>query len=221
MWHSSYEQNNYGELFYTLVRLYKPQKIVELGTRAGYSAYHMAQGLKENGHGSLDCFDLWEENYGAGSISRSVAQENLKEFKDVVKLTLKDAAGVHEAYENIDILHIDLDNDGELLEKILPPWIAKTRQLVIIEGGSIERDQLAAKTESRKIPLKTWLSDLGDKELAELNDQPDKFVVVGGKAQYKEKPIAPWLAEFSRMRGDIEYLTIEPFPSVTLLKKKQ
>ena len=47
-WYSSYGKSNYGELFYNLVRVYRPSKVVELGTEAGYSAYHIAKAnLKE------------------------------------------------------------------------------------------------------------------------------------------------------------------------------
>lgn len=181
-WHSSYEENNYGELFYSLIRIYKPIKVVELGTKAGYSAYHIARGLKDNGNGSLDCYDLWEK-YPFNSVPKSTAEKNLKKFRDIISLTLKDAIGIEKSYETVDILHVDISNEGEILEKIIPYWIDKVRQLIIVEGGSSERDKLK------------WM------------------------IKYKKVPIASWLKRFSRKRGDIEYLTIEPFPSVTIIQK--
>jgi len=30
LWHSSYEENNYGALFYSLIHVYQPEKVVEL-----------------------------------------------------------------------------------------------------------------------------------------------------------------------------------------------
>lgn len=230
-WYSSYEKNNYGELFYSLVRIYQPEKVVELGTKAGYSAYHMARALLANGHGTLDCFDLWEdyvENYGLDYISKSVAEENLKQFKQIISLELRDALGVEEKYQMVDILHVDLDNDGGILEKVVPHWVDKVRQIIIIEGGSLERDQAAQATDHKKLSLTKWLKDLNSKEakslkkiLPDQNDQQEQFVVVGGKKEYKEKPIAPWLKSFSGRRGDIEYFTLEPFPSVTIIRKRQ
>ncbi len=182
-WYSSYEQNNYGELFYALMRVYQPEKVVELGTKAGYSAYHIARGLRANGKGTLDCYDLWEK-YEFNSVPKSVAQENLKEFKDIVSLTLRDAIGVDQEYKQIDILHVDLSNEGGILDSVIPHWIDKVRQLIIIEGGSAEHDRL------------DWM------------------------IQYKKMSMVKWLADFSRTRGDIEYFTIEPFLSITLLRKK-
>ena len=92
-----------------------------------------------------------------------------------------DAIGVDINYKSIDILHVNLGNEGGILEKIIPLWIDKTRQLIIIEGGSSERDQ------------RSWMINL------------------------KVKPIRDWLKEFS-LRTDIEYFTIEPFPSLTIIR---
>ncbi|MBF8249482.1 MAG: putative SAM-dependent methyltransferase [Candidatus Levybacteria bacterium] len=182
-WYSSYEKNNYGDFFYALMRVYQPEKVVELGTKAGYSAYHMARGLKDNGKGTLDCYDLWEE-YEFNSVPRSVAEKNLKKFKNIVSFNLRDAVGADKKYKEIDILHVDLSNKGEILEEIIPHWIDKVSQFIIIEGGSKERDKVE------------WMT------------------------KFKKKPIANWLRDFARKRKNIEYVTIEPFPSVTILRKK-
>lgn len=182
-WYSSYEKNNYGELFYSLVRVYRPRTVVELGTKAGYSAYYIARGLRANGKGTLDCYDLWEK-YPFRSVPKSLAENNLKEFKNIISFNLHDAVGVDKKYKEADILHIDLSNEGGILEKIIPNWIDKVRQFIIIEGGSSERDKIE------------WM------------------------VKFKKMPIKKWLGDFSRSRGDIEYLTIEPFPSATIICKK-
>lgn len=210
-WYSSYEKNNYGDFFYSLMRIYQPEKVVELGTKAGYSAYHIARGLKANGKGTLTCYDLWEK-YEFSSVPKSVAEKNLKEFKNIVNFNLRDAVGVDKRYEKIDpvrsktsakggssadhafqagrtsngvdILHVDVSNEGGILEKIIPQWIDKVRQLIIIEGGSAERDKI------------DWM------------------------VKYKKIPINKWLKDFARKQGDIECITIEPFPSVTVIRKK-
>lgn len=180
-WYSSYEKNNYGDFFYSLMRVYQPKKVVELGTKAGYSAYHMARGLKVNGKGTLDCYDLWE-NYEFSSVSKSVAEQNLKKFKDIVSLKSGDVIGVDKTYKTVDILHVDVSNEGGILGNILTHWINKTRQAIIIEGGSDERDKI------------DWM------------------------VKYKKIPIRRWLEAFSRKRGDIEYFTLKPFPSVTIIR---
>lgn len=182
-WFSSYEKSNYGDLFYGLMRVYQPKKVVELGTKAGYSTYHLARGLRANGKGTLDCYDLWEK-YEFHSVLQSVAENNLQEFKNIVSFYQRDAVGVDKKYKEVDILHIDLSNKGEILEEIVPYWVDKIRQIIIIEGGSAEHDRL------------DWM------------------------IKYKKMPVAKWLADFARKRGDIEYFTVEPFLSVTLMRKK-
>ena len=181
-WYSSYEQNNYGNFFYTLMRVYQPETVVELGTKAGYSTYHIARGLRDNGKGKLDCYDLWEK-YQFNSVPLSQTQANLKEFNKIISFNQRDAIGMDESYKSIDILHVDLSNDGILLEQVIPNWIHKTNQLIIMEGGSDERDKIEWMVKNNKLPIKTWLED------------------------------------FSR-RTNIKYLTIEPFPSVTLIHKE-
>lgn len=199
-WYSSYEKNNYGDFFYSLMRVHRPRKVVELGTKAGYSTYHMARGLKENGNGTLDCYDLWE-TYKFNSVPKAIAEKNLRKFKDIVRFELRDAVGVDKLYKEIDpvrgrgtlralatsngvdILHVDVGNEGEILGNIIPHWIDKIGQFIIIEGGSAERDKIR------------WM------------------------IKYKKAPIAGWLKDFANRRDDIEYFTIEPFPSVTIIRK--
>lgn len=161
-WFSSYEKNNYGDLFYSLIKIYKPLKVVELGTKAGYSAYHMARGLKENRKGTLDCYDLWEQ-YPFRSVSKNVAEKNLKKFKNIINLTLEDAANIHKKYKSVDILHVDLSNHGEILGSIIPHWISKVNQLIIIEGGSAERDKLDWMIKYKKKSIKNWVNKFSAK----------------------------------------------------------
>lgn len=180
-WFSSYEENNYGDFFYSLMRVYKPKKVVELGTKAGFSSYHMARGLKDNGEGKLYCYDLWEK-YPFHSVPKSVAEKNLKKYKDIVKFKLRNVIGVDKLHKSVDILHVDISNEGGILAKIIPFWVNKTRQFIIIEGGSKERDKVE------------WMS------------------------KYKKKSIRKWLEAFNKKYKDMEYLTVEPFPSVTIIR---
>lgn len=175
-WESSYETNNFGELFYSLIRIYKPKLIVELGTKAGYSAYHMAWALKENGFGEIHCYDLWDL-YEFTSYPKAEAEENLKDLNCVMHQ--QDARGVHLKYDSVDFLHIDLSNHAELLENIVPLWLNKVNQLMIIEGGSEQRDRVE------------WMK------------------------RYAKKPIKQWLVA---NRDKFDYVTISPFPSLTLIR---
>ena len=158
-WKSSYEENDYGDIFYGLVRVIKPKLIVELGTKNGYSAFHMAKALKENGYGKIHCYDLWEK-YQYNSCPMSVAEENLKEFVNsgTAVLKLRDIIGIDKDYDSVDILHIDLGNHGKILEQIIPYWLPKVKSLVILEGGSEERDNVEWMKKYNKQPIRNWLN---------------------------------------------------------------
>ena len=176
-WQSSYEKNNYGNLFYSLVRIYKPKKIVELGTKTGYSAYHMAKGLFDNHFGTLDCYDLWE-NKPPKSCPIETAKKNLGEFVDIVYLHKRDVKGVDENYDSIDLLHIDLDNDGYLLEEVLRHWLPKVK-LIIIEGGSEERDNAPSWMKDKK-PIYQWLRE-NQFDFFTINPYPSITLIRGRK----------------------------------------
>ncbi|MBI2043089.1 class I SAM-dependent methyltransferase [Candidatus Pacearchaeota archaeon] len=159
-WKSSYEENDYGSVFYGLVRALKPKLIVELGTKNGYSAFHIARALKENGFGNIHCYDLWEK-YQYSSCPISIAKENLKEFinSGAAILKLKDAKDVHRDFDSVDILHVDLSNHGEILEQIIPYWLPKVKSLIILEGGSEERDNIEWVKKYNKQPIRNWLNN--------------------------------------------------------------
>ena len=59
---SSYKEACYGGLFYSLVRTHKPCLVVELGSYLGYSGLHMAAGLRDNASlaSALHLIDLWD-----------------------------------------------------------------------------------------------------------------------------------------------------------------
>ncbi len=157
-WLSSYEINNYGDLFYGIVKLIKPKKIVELGVKGGFSVFFMAKALKENGFGNIDAYDLWEK-YPYSSCPKTHAEDNLKEVLDVVNLFQEDVIGVEKRYESVDILHIDLSNCGEILEQTIIQWLDKVKSLIIIEGGSEERDNVDWIKKYNKIPIRKWLKE--------------------------------------------------------------
>lgn len=159
-WLSSYEENDYGPLFYALVRMLKPDKIVELGTKAGYSAFYMAQALRDNGSGTISCYDLWEK-YAYTSCPLSIAKENLKEFSDIINFYQKDVSEVKPA-EHVGILHVDLGNDAEIIDKVFSEWENKS-DMIIVEGGAPERDRVEWMFKYNKKPMSPWLEEMSQK----------------------------------------------------------
>jgi len=141
---SSYKKNNIGNTIYDVVLKYKPFKIIDFGVLYGYSTICMAKALKKLGRGKIYGYDLWDK-YKYKHTSKRKTQQNLDKFNvsDIVKLREKDFYKWLKSRENFDLLHIDISNDGDIIEeayKRLKSFIKKG-SIVIFEGGTKERDK--------------------------------------------------------------------------------
>ncbi len=192
---SSYSLNGYGYLFYSIVRLYKPSLIVELGSFSGYSGLHMAAALRDNNEvkSRLVLIDLWE-NYTYRHCSKQHIMDNFERNELVSGINHSidfidgDAFEVSSQFPDntIDLLHVDLSNDGDLMFKILPVWEKKLTNnpnaIILMEGGSASRDEIEWMKKYKKSPLRDWLA-------------------------------SQWVTErFSSF-------TFDPFPSLTILRR--
>ena len=141
---SSYIQNNYGEVFYDYVKKFTPELIVELGVLDAYSTLHFAKGLEDNKKGRIDAYDLFED-YQFKSSNYDEITRKCKEIK-CLKLYKMNAFKVHDRYKDnsVDILHVDISNDGDIVRKIMKSWNSKIVDggLIMFEGGSLERDEI-------------------------------------------------------------------------------
>lgn len=191
---SSYSKNEYGHLFYSLVKLYRPSKVVELGTFYGYSALFIAKGLGENKtiNSELNLIDLWSDyEYRHCSIEDTKTIFLKNKLLDLPNCKINffnnDAFSSASLFQDnsIDFLHIDISNDGEKLQNILmsyQPKISKSiNSVIVIEGGSNERDDV------------DWMRT------------------------YKKPKISEWLGS-SWVKSNFTHFTFNPFPSLTILR---
>jgi predicted O-methyltransferase YrrM len=58
---SSYKDHGYGVFLYALARALRPSSCVELGVYQGLSLLSVASALRDNGHGTIVGFDLFED----------------------------------------------------------------------------------------------------------------------------------------------------------------
>ncbi|MFQ5708111.1 MAG: O-methyltransferase [bacterium] len=166
--HSSYAENDYGQLFYALARILKPSLVVELGTYMGYSALHFAAAMRDNTsvNSELHMIDLWEA-YSYRRCTKNVTMEHFRhsELLGVNNLKLEfinaDAEQSWTNYEDdsIDILHVDLSNDGRSLNRCLQAWSPKLNRdgLLLFEGGSQERDRIDRMVKYQKSPIRDFI----------------------------------------------------------------
>lgn len=161
---SSYIQNNIGEIINVNVQTFRPSLCVELGVLEGYSTIAIAEALRYNATyngvtGHLHSYDLWEDyEYKHGNMDNVQKLLNEKQLQSYVTLYKADAFTVHEKYavDSVTLLHIDISNDGDKIEKLMDQWNKKMRigGIILIEGGSAERDKIEWMIKYNKRPLR-------------------------------------------------------------------
>jgi len=161
---SSYIQNNYGAVFENTVKTFLPQRCVELGVLDGYSTLAIARGIRtasvlSNHLSHLHAYDLWDDyKYKHGSmeeVQKRLVEARLSEFVSLYKM---DAYEVHKLYgtESVCMLHVDISNDGDVLNKIVEQWHTKLSMggMLLFEGGSEERDKVEWMVKYQKKPIR-------------------------------------------------------------------
>lgn len=129
----------FGEFLYDYVMKNKPQIIIEFGTRYGYSAICMGQALRDLGRGHLYTYDDLSQE---GVIQKIRIEENIDSFELGDYVTFQQLNLYEWLPIKFDLLHIDINNDGDVLRYIKDKFHGKH---VIFEGGIPLRDQVGDK----------------------------------------------------------------------------
>ena len=154
---SSYAKNNLYRELYTYVLGRNPKKVIEFGCLEGYSTVAIAKALMNlNNGGTLKAYDLWHEYpYKAGiknEVRFNLAKNNIS---SIVELGTMDFYKFLDNPEPFDLLHLDISNDGDIIEKAIDAlWPQlKTGSTIIFEGGSEERDNEKWMLDYNKKPI--------------------------------------------------------------------
>jgi hypothetical protein len=160
---SSYIENDFGKLIEEYVFAWQPNSLVELGVLDGYSTLHIAKGIQRleklrHFTPKFDAYDLFEDyefKHGKKEeVIKLLEENNVNKFVNLQK------SNAYEVYKNypdltfnkngdpeihgIEFLHIDISNTGKVIKDLIELWHPKIgwRGLVLIEGGSEERDNI-------------------------------------------------------------------------------
>ena len=163
---SSYEENNYGSVFRAIVLMTKPKKIIEFGILNGYTTYNVAEAVKFNENKcNINCkfesYDIFEDyEYNHGNIEEVKNMIKLKDLSDYVDIKYGDIFEIYKKIEenSVDLLFIDISNDGDKIKRAVELWDSKVKGMMIIEGGSIERDKGWIKKYNKK-PIRPLLEN--------------------------------------------------------------
>lgn len=167
---SSYKKNNLGRTFELMTLGKKPRLIVECGILDGYSLYHFAKATQLNsealyfeGHVvAYDLFDEYEFKHGnAVDVYNMLKYEGVSDYVTILQ---GDAYKVHEQYEegDIDLLHIDISNNGDTFLEIFKLWSSKISRFgrIVFEGGSVDRDNEEWMKKYNKKPIRQAIQKL-------------------------------------------------------------
>lgn len=166
---SSYSENSFGKVFYGIVLEKVPSLVLEFGVLHGYSTIHIATALKYN-HiilGKLSNFiayDLWNDySYKHGNISNVLKLINNLDLEKYVKLRRGNFfISYKEVKESsVDLIHVDISNDGNTLKFLMKNWDSKIKKngIILFEGGSEERDKIDWMIKYNKKPIKEVLKE--------------------------------------------------------------
>jgi len=140
-----YFKPNIGKTIYDYVIKTKPKIIVEFGVLFGFSTICMAQAIRDlNNDGKIYAFDLWEKSEYNHGQTMKIVQDNLKTFdlQKFVILEYGDNINCLSGIEDIDMIHIDINNDGDNLKKLISDIksIKSNTCDILFEGGIYDRD---------------------------------------------------------------------------------
>lgn len=159
---SSYQPNDLGRTLYDEVVSLKPDVVIDFGVLNGYSTICIAQALRDNGHGVVKVYDLFEKyEYNHSIFEELIKNLKLYDLMDYVEIEQRNFFDWVKQPEPFDLIHIDISNTGDILDIINDNLRGKG--VVLFEGGSEERDRVG------------WLKVYNKKKLA---DSHAKYVVI-------------------------------------------
>jgi predicted O-methyltransferase YrrM len=138
---SSYINEKFSKVLRTICLMKRPKKIVEFGILDGYSLDCFLESTDD------DCeilaYDLFEEFPYNSAKFDSVEKKYDQTRASIRRGNLFEAHNIFES-ESVDIMHIDIANDGDVYDYCINNLMSKISDsgVMILEGGSKERDDI-------------------------------------------------------------------------------
>ena len=157
---SSYTRSiTYLDLFSSIVFIKNPTYIVEFGILNGHSLKTFVDNADETC--KIEAFDIFDEFNG--NHARNDILEKFSEYKNV-NIGYGDFYNKHEDFHDnsIDIMHVDIANNGDTYEFCIDRYLSKIVEdgILILEGGSVERDNIEWMIKYNKRSITQYLKEL-------------------------------------------------------------
>ena len=176
---SSYKNNiNYKDIFSTICFLKKPSKIVEFGILDGYSLKSFVNNIDSSCN--IQAYDIFEE-FNGNSAKKDKLIDIFKSYENV-NIDYGDYFKMHNILEkeSIDILHIDIANNGDVYNFAFTNYIDKIKNngIIILEGGSYERDNVEWMIKYNKSKIRPILNNFSSKyNILTIGDIPSLTII--------------------------------------------
>jgi predicted O-methyltransferase YrrM len=160
---SSYKNKiDFSHILETILFIKNPTNIVEFGILDGFSLQCFAK--KTNNNCTIQAFDLFGDFNGNHSNYTQII-ELFKKYSNV-KIKKGDFYKVVGDFQDnsIDIIHIDIANDGNTYQFAIDNYIQKLKKegIMILEGGSQERDNIEWMNKYNKPKIKPIIETYSD-----------------------------------------------------------
>lgn len=174
---SSYEKNNFRKEFKKIISRVNPKLIIEFGIGNGYSLECLVKYSSKRCN--IMAFDLFD-NYNYNKPDEKFIRNKFKD--DAVIINKGDFYNLHNSFQDgtIDILHIDISNDGDVYEFAIKNYLQKVSDTgcMILEGGSNERDNVAWMVQFNKKKINPYLKKIAKTHKIELIEKFPSLTII-------------------------------------------
>lgn len=175
---SSYIKNNFDLVLKAICFIQKPKKIVEFGILDGFSLNCFAESCDRDT--IIEAYDLFEDfPYNSSDYNKTLNTFSIYNNVIIHKANFYNQYLNFEK-ESIDILHIDIANDGNVYEFALNNYMEKISKngIMILEGGSEERDEYDWMIKYKKRKINPFLKSINDKFNIKIIDKFPSMTII-------------------------------------------
>ena len=138
---SSYNNNvTFGDVLDSIVFTLNPKKIIEVGILEGFSLERFVE--SSDSDTIIQAYDIFEE-FNGNHAKKDKLVSMFKKYNNVT-INYGDFYEVHNIISDVDIIHIDIANNGDVFEYAIKNYLPKLSEngIMIMEGGSEQRDNV-------------------------------------------------------------------------------
>lgn len=153
---SSYSQNNFDSIFKVICKNVKPKSVLEIGILDGYSLNSFIRNTSNDTR--VVAIDLFEE-YEYKNSNYEFIKNSFSKYQNV-EILHGNFFNYYKESNNFDIIHIDISNDADVYKFSIENYLPKANQLMLLEGGSKERDNVLWMNKYKKPKISKFLDEI-------------------------------------------------------------